>query len=321
MSIKKIACVGIMVADVIVEPVKGYPEKGVLMPVNSITMHNGGNAMTAAINLRKLGVESTLIGRVGDDMFGDYLKNCLDKAGVKTNGIKSDDTAQTSASVLMIEAGTGERSFFHCEGSNAAFSINDIDFDIISENDIVFVTGSFLLKTFDGRQTMELLRKCKEMGKITALDVCWDATGKWGEILDQTMPYIDFFLPSIDEARMIAGKETVEEMADVFFEKGVKNVIIKCGSKGCFVKESKEENGTMIPVFKIDNVVDTTGAGDSFCSGFLAAYARDNSILDCAKFGNATGAHCCMAKGATEGITSYEEIQNFIDKTEIMGYN
>jgi sugar/nucleoside kinase (ribokinase family) len=268
--------------------------------------------MTAAINLRKLGVESTLVGRVGADMFGDYLTGCLEKAGVKTHGIKSDDRAQTSASVLMIDEKTGERSFFHCEGANSVFSIDDIDFDIILENDIVFVTGSFLLKTFDGRQTMEFLKKCKLMGKTTALDVCWDASGQWGETLDKVMPYIDIFLPSIDEARMIAKKDTPEEMAEVFLQKGVKTVVIKCGSDGCYVRDGIKAEGVMIPAFKLENVMDTVGAGDSFCSGFLAAYARSQSVLDCAKFGNATGAHCCMAKGATDGIKTFDEIQKFI---------
>ncbi len=311
---KKVACVGIFVADVIVEPVSRYPEKGLLVPVNSISMHSGGNAMTAAINLTKLGVEANAIGRVGNDMFGDYLKRCMVEKGVKINGIKSEDSVQTSASVLMIEEGTGERSLFHCYGSNAAFSIDDIDFSIIEECDIVFVTGSFLLKTFDGTQTMEFLKRCKEMGKTTLLDVCWDASGQWGKLLDCAMPYIDIFMPSIDEAKMIAGKETTDEMADVFFERGVKSVVIKCGSTGCYFRETKNDEGKMIPSYKVKNVVDTTGAGDSFCSGFLAAFARGKSIPECVKFGNAVGAHCVMAKGATAGIKTYDEIIKFIEK-------
>lgn len=311
---KKIACVGIMVADVIVEPVEKYPEPGLLVPVNSITMHNGGNAMTASINLHKLGVESSLIGGVGNDMFGDYLKNCLAKADVKIDGIKTYDNVQTSTSVLMIDENTGERSFFHCRGANGALSIDDIDFDIVKNNDVVFVTGTFLLDTFDGVQTMEFLKKCKEMGKTTFLDVCWDSTGKWSEILDCAMTYIDFFMPSIDEAIMLTGKEDLKEISDVFFTKGVKTVVIKCGSKGCYCRADSQSDGVMIPVYKVENVVDTTGAGDSFCSGFLAAYARGEDILTCAKVGNATGAHCCMKKGATEGIKTYQEIIDFMNE-------
>ena len=187
---KKVACIGILVADVIVEPVTAYPEKGVLVPVNSITMHNGGNAMTASINLRKLGVDSSVIGMVGNDIFGDFLKGKLNDAGVNTSGLRVSDKVQTSASVLMIDA-NAERSFFHTVGTNAVFSEKDIDYSIIEACDIVFVTGTFLMNTFDGIETMRFLKKCKDMGKTTFLDVCWDAQGRWGELLDMSLPYID----------------------------------------------------------------------------------------------------------------------------------
>lgn len=100
-----------------------------------------------------------------------------------------------------------ERSFFHTVGTNAVFSEKDIDYSIIENCDMVFVTGTFLMDTFDGIETMNFLKKCKEMGKTTFLDVCWDAKGNWGELLDMSLPYIDYFMPSIDEAIHIAGKE------------------------------------------------------------------------------------------------------------------
>ena len=312
---KKVACVGILVADVIVEPVANYPQKGILEPVNSITMHNGGNAMTAAINLRKLGVESSLVGMVGKDMFGEFLKGKLKEAGVDVGGIKVNYTVQTSASVLMIDA-TGERSFFHCTGTNAVFSQQDIDYDVIRDCGMVFVTGSFLLDTFDGEGTMEFLKTCKEMGKTTFLDVCWDAKGKWGELLNMSMPYIDYFMPSIDDAVCIEGEDYPEKIADVFVSRGVKNVIIKIGSKGSYLRKEGETKGQLYPPFYVENPVDTTGAGDSFCSGFLAAYACGKTEEECMVFANATGAHCVMAKGATTGIKSFEEIMEFIQKNK-----
>ena len=309
---KKIACVGILVADVIVEPVHNYPEKGVLEPVNSITMHNGGNAMTAAINLHKLGVESRMVGMVGKDMFGDFLKGRLEEAGVDTKGLARSETAQTSASVLMIDK-TGERSFFHCTGTNAVFSEKDIDYSVIEECDGVFVTGTFLLDTFDGEETKAFLARCKEMGKTTFLDVCWDAKGNWGKKLDMCMPYIDYLMPSIDEAVLIAGKEDPDDIADVFMQKGAKNVIIKLGSKGSYLRMNGWEKGKVFKPFYIDNPVDTTGAGDSFCSGFLASFARDMAPEDSMVFANATGACCVTAKGATTGIKTFEETLAFIE--------
>lgn len=309
--IKKVACVGILVADVIVEPVIAYPEKGVLEKVNSITVHNGGNAMTASINLRKLGVESKMVGMVGNDMFGQFLRERLQKADVDTRGLKTSDKDQTSASVLMIDK-NAERSFFHCVGTNAVFGIDDIDFDIIKECDIVFVTGTFLLTHFDGGETMEFLKKCKKMGKTTMLDVCWDANGNWGRLLDMCMPYIDYLMPSIDEAVCIAGKEDPDEIADVFNKNGAKNVIIKLGSKGSYLRKDGEKKGQIFPPFYIDNPVDSTGAGDSFCSGFIASFARGNTPEECMVFANAVGAMSVMEKGATSGTKSYEETLEFI---------
>ncbi len=310
---KKVACVGILVADVIVEPVTKFPEKGILEKVNSITMHNGGNAMTASINLRKIGVESTMVGMVGNDMFGEFLKGRLRDAGVDVSGLKVSDEAQTSASVLMIDPGTGERSFFHCVGANGVLSESDINYDAVDKCDMVFVTGSFIMDTFDGEETMKFLKRCKEMGKTTFLDVCWDASGRWGELLDMSLPYIDFFMPSIDEAVCIAKEEEPESIADVFQSKGAKNVIIKLGSKGSYLRKDGESKGTVYPPFYIENPVDTTGAGDSFCSGFLAAYAMGKSLEECMVFANATGAHCVMATGATTGIKPYADIMKFIE--------
>ncbi len=309
----KVACVGILVADVIVEPVLSYPEKGVLVPVDSITMHNGGNAMTATINLKKLGVDSAIIGMVGSDIFGEFLKGKLKDAGVNTDGLKTNDKVQTSASVLMIDR-DGERSFFHCTGTNAVFSESDIDYGIVKDCDIVFVTGSFLLDSFDGGDTMKFLKKCKELGKTTFLDVCWDAKGKWGELLDMSIPYIDYLMPSIDEAVKLTGKENPEEIADVFVSKGAKNIIIKLGGKGSYLRKEEEKSGKIFSPYYVENPVDTTGAGDSFCSGFLAEFARGGSLDDCMKIANSAGAHCVMEKGATAGMKTYEEIKRFTEE-------
>lgn len=308
---KKVACVGILVADVIAQPVSRYPEKGTLEQVNSITVHNGGNAMTAAINLRKLGVESSMVGMVGNDMFGDYLKKCLDDAGVDIKGLKTSSDAQTSVSVVTLD-NSGERSFLHCTGTNAVLTEKDICYDAVEECDIVFVTGSFLMDSFDGEETMKFLKKCKELGKTTFLDVCWDAKGNWGKLLDMSMPYIDYFMPSIDEAKLIANKENPDDIADVLISRGVKNVIIKLGSKGSYLRKEGQLQGAVYPPFYIENPVDTTGAGDSFCSGFLCAFARGNSEEDCMVFANAVGAHCVTSMGATTGIKSFEETMEFI---------
>ena len=95
---------------------------------------------------------------------------------------------------------------------------------------------------------------------------------------------------------------------------GVKNVVIKMGSKGAYLRKSGEEKGVLYPAYQGIKAIDTVGAGDSFCSGFLAEYARGGSVEDCLKFVNAAGAHCVMEKGATDGMKSYEEIKRFMEE-------
>ena len=306
---KKICCVGILVADVMA-PITKLPRLGELSRVDSVTVHNGGNAMTAAVNLRRLGVESYLIGKVGEDIFGEGLLKCLHESGVNAEGVKIDKSAQTSVSIVLLQ--NGERSFLHTVGANGSFGLKDIDFSVIEKVDAVFLTGTFLMDTFDGGESIEFLKKCKEMGKTTFLDVCFDAVGRWGEVINGYLPYVDYFMPSIDEAKEISKTDgTPDEMAEVFTAHGAKNVIIKLGSRGSYVRLSGEKKGRVFPSKKVDSVVDTTGAGDSFCSGFLSGFARNLPIDECMNLANAAGALCVTKKGAMSWVTDFETLRKY----------
>ena len=308
-----IACVGILVADVIVRPVNSLPDKGLLKLVDSIHLFNGGNAMSAAVNTSKLGLSSAIVGKIGNDPFGEFLKGVLLSHNVNCDGLVVDEIVQTSASVVISNS-DGERTFLHCTGTDGTFCIDDINWDIIEKAKIVFFTGSFVMDTFDGDQTREFLKKCKKMGKLTALDVCWDARGMWSELLYPALPYVDIFLPSIDEAVKLAKTDNVNEISNRFIEAGVKTVVLKLGKDGCYLRENAQTPGYVIPECKNITTVDTTGAGDSFCSGFLSAYSKKMNLYDCACFANATGALCVMAQGATTGIKNYEQIIDLMKK-------
>jgi len=305
-----VSCVGILVADVITKPVDSVPKSGLLTRVDSIELFSGGCAMSAGIDMAKIGVKTAVLGKVGKDSFGKFLKDELVKYNVCIDGIVEDEKVQTSASVVLSES-SGERSFLHCVGANGTFSLDDINWEVVEKSKIVFVAGTMLMDKFDGDDCARFLKKCKEMGKTTVLDTAWDARGRWMAVLEGSMPYIDVFMPSYDEAVELSGETEPEKIADVFFSKGVKQVVIKLGSRGCYLRESKDAPAVIVPSFKVQ-AVDTTGAGDSFCAGFLAGMVRGLSFEECGRFANATGAHCVMAKGATTGIKSFDEIQEFI---------
>lgn len=306
-----ITCVGILVADVICKPVDAIAERGKLGFIDSMKLYNGGCAMSAAIDLSILGSKTAIIGKLGNDGFGAYLTDVLNKHSVNTDGLVFQNDADTSASVVLVDSG-GERTFLHCKGANAEFSDEDVNFDIISNSKIIFVAGSMLMDKFDGEPCARVLKKAKEMGKITALDTAWDDSGKWMRTLAPALKYVDYFLPSIEEARELSGEIQPSKIADVFFDYGAKHVIIKLGKDGCYCRASRDEAGVFLPTFE-GKPVDTTGAGDSFCAGFLYGISIGESIEDSCVIGNAVGTHCVLSVGATTGIKPYPEIKRFIE--------
>ena len=309
-----IVCVGILVADAIAKPVEKIPAKGRLELVDTLGLYTGGCAASAAIDMSIIGRDVAIIGKIGKDGFGMFMKNSLEQKGVQTKGLIVDPNGATSASLVIVTP-DGERSFIHCTGSNGTLIESDIPYNVVEEARLVFVAGTMLMPKFDGKECAKFLKKCKEMGKITALDTAWDSKGRWMEVLGPCMPYIDYFLPSYEEAVELSGKTRPEEIADAFIAMGPHAVVIKLGKEGCFIKTKAGEKYILSTYTRV-KAVDTTGAGDAFCSGFLAALVKGRSLLDCGRFANAVGTHCIMAKGASTGIKPEADILRFMEEYE-----
>lgn len=309
-----VTCLGILVADAIAKSVDDMPEEGKLTLVNQLSLHTGGCAVNTAIDLSRLGVNTALVGKVGKDGFGEFMANSLKKENVDTSGLVIKEGINSSASVVLVSK-SGERTFLHCIGSNADFVYEDVNFDIIKNSRILFVAGTNLMPNFDGIPCSKVLKKAKELGVYTVLDTAWDATGRWMEIVEPCLPYLDLFIPSYDEARMIAGKDDIEEIADEFIARGVKLAVIKLGEKGCFIKNKDGEKYT-VPAYSGIKVEDTNGAGDSFVAGFIAGILQKWDLEKCGRFANAVGAHCVMGVGASTGIKSMQEILKFMEEKD-----
>jgi sugar/nucleoside kinase (ribokinase family) len=304
----KVICLGIMVTDVVAKPVDSVPEKGKLSLVDAVELHTGGCAVNTSIDLAKIGEDVGIIGLVGHDSFGSFLIDTLHKEGVNTKGLKVTKEVNTSVS-LVLSGSDGERSFIHCLGSNGRFNESFIDMEVVQDCSILFVAGALLMPSFDGEPTAGILKKAKELGKYTVLDTAWDSTGRWMKDIEPCLPYLDLFIPSIEEAQMLSGKNNEREIAEVFLEKGAKNIVIKLGSKGCYIRNTSEEY--YVEAFKVQ-AVDTNGAGDSFVAGFITGLLNNWDLRKCGEFANAVGAHCVMKVGASSGIKTKEEILEFI---------
>lgn len=305
----KVICLGILVADLIAKPVSHFPARGTLTSVDKMELHTGGCATNTAIALAKLGEDVGVIGLIGEDGLGSFVSNQLKSENVNIDGLKSTTKVGTSTSIVLSDL-DGERSFLYYSGANGIFIEETINFTLIENCKFLFIAGSLLLPAFDGLPTARLLQKAQSIGKYTILDTAWDPTGRWMNVIGPCLPHLDLFIPSLEEAQMLTGKNTVVEMAKIFLDAGTRNVVIKCGSKGCYIKNEQEEH--FLPAFKV-HAVDTNGAGDSFVAGFITGLIHNWDLKRCGQFANAVGAHCVMSIGASSGIKSISEIISFAE--------
>ncbi|MTI81087.1 MAG: sugar kinase [Firmicutes bacterium] len=305
-----VLCLGIIVADMVAKPVISTPPKGGLTLVNSIQLHMGGCAANTASALSKLGFTSSVCGMVGQDSLGEVLINKLQENNVNTEHIRKNTSADTSSSMVLVD-NTGERSFIHCTGANGVFSAADVDMGSLNDTKILHIAGTLLMPAFDGEPCAEILRQAKSRGITTTMDTAWDDSGLWMKAVEQSLPYVDVFIPSLSEARMLTKKEDLREMAQVFLDGGVQTVVIKLGTEGCYIKTLDTEYN--IKPFHV-NAVDATGAGDCFVAGYLAGMLQGLPHNQCGQLANATGAMSVTSVGAANGVKSFADTITFINK-------
>jgi sugar/nucleoside kinase (ribokinase family) len=304
-----VACLGILVADVVTRTVQAFPESGKLTLMDHIDLYTGGCAVSSAVDMARLGLNTAISGKVGDDGFGRFMRQALASDGVDASHVAVDETRATSASVVLVDD-RGERSFLHCLGANGSFNDTDVPDSLLAEARIVFVAGTMLMPAFDGDPCARVLRRARQLGAVTALDTAWDAQGRWMRVLAPSLPLLDYFLPSYDEAAALTGEKDPERMADLFLEKGVGTVVIKLGGEGCLA--ATRQGKWRIPGFQVPVVRDTTGAGDAFCAGFLTGITSGLPLTEAARMGNAVGALCVGEVGASTGIHDLAQVRQLM---------
>jgi len=303
----KVLCVGIIVGDFITKPVEKMPERGKLTFVEKTELHIGGCAANTGIVIKRLGVDVAIVGKVGNDNLGRFIINKLKEEGINTEYIKISEKFTTSGTSVLVHS-DGERSFLHSVGANADFTIRDIDFSLFGEFSIIHIAGPFLMPNFIGDDLSKTLKEAKNKGLITSVDTVWDGFGKWFKGIEKSLLYIDYFFSSLEEAKMISGEKEKEKICDFFLSKGVKNVCLKMGEKGSYIKNKNEEY--FFPALKV-NVIDTTGAGDGYVGGFIKGLTLNYDFKKCGLLANIVGAKITTEIGATSGIKNWEDLLNF----------
>lgn len=293
---------GVMCADVIARPFTSLPPRGHLGLIDSLTLQFGGLAGVTAIAYSQLGGKAGVIGGVGNDGFGAFLEQTLTSYGVDTSGLLRGD-ANTSATVVLSSA-DGERSFLHQVGSTANITEDRIDYDFIGQAKVFHWGGPSVTPGVDGAPMGRIMAKAKALGVRTSMDTCFDGNGRWLALIEPALPHLDIVMSSLEEARHYTGKTEPEDIADFYLSYGPSIALIKLGEDGLFVKSGGEAHH--VPAHRVP-VVDTTGAGDAACGGFLFGLTQGWDLVRAARLANAVGALTVQQMGGAGAVRSLDD--------------
>lgn len=308
-----IVIIGIATVDALGRPVDDFPRPGGLRFFDELTLATGGCAVNCAIALARLGITCRLITRVGADILGDFVVAELARNGVSTANVVRDAGVNTSFSFAAVRS-DGERAFLHTTGANARIRPADLPADAFlaggsaggdaRPSPLLFVAGSMLMDSLDGPPTGELLAAARAVGATTLLDTVYVESApheEWERRIGPALPHLDYFLPSLPEARALSGLTEPAKIARQFQSRGTRNVVIKLGAEGvyCLSAAGAESHIAAEPV---PRVVDATGAGDCWSAGFVAGLAAGLPLERALRAGNTVAACGIQSVGATSGV-------------------
>jgi len=290
-------------ADLVLSDVSPFPALGQEVLVSESDLVLGSASAICASGIAQLGNRVVFCGKVGDDLFGRFCLEEMSRSGIDLDHVIVDNRTTTGITV-SISSGP-ERALVTCLGAIAEFAAEDVPEAAFDGASHLHVAGYFL-QTRLRAGLPELFRRAHRHGLTTSLDSGHDPLGEWRGGLDEALKEADLFFPNQEELRAVSGREDLEDALRSF---GPVRVVAKLGASGAATLEEGEL--VRIPAPRVQ-VVDTTGAGDSFAAGFLHAWLRKRPLEECLRYGVSAGSLSTRALGGTKAQPTIEELQSLL---------
>ncbi len=282
------------------------------MKVSTIEYTPGGDACNESKVLANLGHDVAYVGRVGDDALGNAIIDDLNANGVNVSHIKKTD--DSTCSVIKLIGKNDRKTFIIPEYDTTLQTLSTEDFDLGLLMDTKILTiGSLLVHPYlTAEKLVPILDEAKRNHVLTFADIGSTSRPEAFKEFEEVWKRLDYFFPNYEEGKALTGKDDYEEIADVLLGAGIKNVVVKLGKSGSFFKNGEE--AIMQPVFSVENVLDTTGAGDTFIAGFISGMLQGFDVKKCLEFGSAASALTIQVHGASTAVKSCSQIKEFIKR-------
>jgi ribokinase len=261
----------------------------------------GGSAANTVVGLAKLGCKVGFIGKVADDREGRMLLDDFRREGVDTTGVIIAGHGRSGKAMGFVDE-KGERALYVDPGVNDTIEFDEVNREHTFQTQFLHLTSFVGEKSF---QTQKRLVEALPNGVKISLDIGELYARKGLEALEPMLSKTFVAMPNSKELRILTKKTDYKRSAEILLEKGAEIVAVKLGGRGCYVTDGKES--CMIEAFET-KIVDTTGAGDSFCAGFLYGLISGKSLYECGRLGNFVASKCITKMGARAGLPTLEDL-------------
>ncbi|MCZ8512495.1 sugar kinase [Paenibacillus filicis] len=278
----------------------------------------GGAESNVAIGLARLGHRVGWFSRLGKDPLGQMILKKIRGEGVDVS--RAELTSEAPTGLMLREVVSGKTSVYYYRKGSAASTLRPehLEEQYIKQAKYLHVTGITPALSASCRETAkEAIRLAQKNG----VKVCFDPNLRlklWSieearEVLLELAKEADYFLPGLDELKLLYRTESFDEIVDRLRELPAVS-IVKGGDDETYIVD--KENVTAVPYFKAEQVVDTVGAGDGFCAGFFAGLLKEYSLPEAVKLGNLIGCMVVQMEGDWEGIPTWEQVEAFMNNVK-----
>ncbi|MBE3097160.1 MAG: ribokinase [Planctomycetes bacterium] len=299
----RILVVGSVNMDIVAQ-VDRVPAPGENVRGKDLRTIPGGKGANQAVACARLGADTTFLGRVGDDAFGERLRQGLAASGVRTDALRTVAGCASGIALILVDA-AGQNTIVVTAGANGRLTPGDVD----AARPLLEAADAVVLQLEIPPETVaRTLRLARAVGRPTILDA-----GPPRASADAAVWECDVLSPNEAEAAALLGRtpgETpAEDMARELAARGPKAVVVKAGSQGAVVAQGGRL--VRVPAFQI-RPVDTTAAGDAFTAALAVEFVKGTDLVEAARVANAAGALACLRLGAQPSMPTAAEVEQFL---------
>ena len=301
----RFSIIGAAHLDALVEGIEESALRQGSAPADQIRLGFGGDALNEAVTLTRLGGEVDLVSKIGTDNAGDMVLDFCRTQGIPADHLLREEGLSTSMNIVLIDH-AGERRFItDPKSSLRALTLEDVLPFVDTLAPLVSFASLFVFPRFRAPELAILFSAIKQRGCLLAADMTKRKNGEKLSDLALIWPHLDILFANAEEAGLLCESTEVPKMAQEMRGYGIGSVVIKTGTRGCYVA-SDAFIGTVSGCVS-HACIDTTGAGDNFAAAFLFAHAAGRMPEDSARFANAVASICVEHLGATTHVITLEE--------------